>query len=45
VLSVVHGSVTLGDLALTLGATAIVPASSSVSSFEGSDAIVMEMGF
>ena len=45
VLSVLHGSVTLGDLALASGATAIVPASSSVSSFEGLDAIVMEMGF
>ncbi len=45
VLSVVRGSVTLGDLALAQGTTAIVPASSSVTSFEGSDAIVMEMGF
>ncbi len=45
VLSVVRGSVALGDLALAQGTTAIVPASSSVTSFEGSDAIVMEIGF
>jgi mannose-6-phosphate isomerase len=45
VLSVVRGSVTLGDLELSTGTTAIVPASSGVSSFEGTEAIVLEMGF
>ena len=34
----------LGDLALAKGTTAIVPASSSVTTFEGDGAVVMEMG-
>ena len=45
VINVTRGSVRLGDLALPKGTTAVVPASSSVSSFEGRDAVVMEMGF
>jgi mannose-6-phosphate isomerase len=45
VLSVVRGVIMLADIELAMGTTAIVPASSSVTSFEGSDAIVMEMGF
>jgi mannose-6-phosphate isomerase len=44
ILNVTHGSITLDDLALPQGTTAIVPASSSVAAFEGEDAIVMEMG-
>jgi mannose-6-phosphate isomerase len=45
VLNVTRGTVRLGDLRLTRGRTAIVPASSSVSTFEGEGAVVMEMGF
>lgn len=45
VLNVTHGSITLGALELVKGNTAIVPASSGVSAFEGDAAIVMEMGF
>ena len=45
VLSVTRGSVRIGDLELPLGTTAIVPASSSVSGFEGDSAVVLEMGF
>jgi mannose-6-phosphate isomerase len=45
VLNVTRGSVRLGDLVLATGTTAIVPASSSVASFEGDGAVVMEMGF
>lgn len=45
IVSVVGGSVKLGDLVLGTWATAIVPASSSVSSFEGDGAVVLEMGF
>jgi len=44
VLNVTRGSVRLGDLELTKGTTAIVPASSSLSVFEGRGAVVMEMG-
>ncbi len=44
ILNVAHGSVALGSLELQKGTTAIVPASSRVSAFEGVDAIVMEMG-
>lgn len=44
VLNVTRGSVRLGDLELQRGTTAIVPASSKVSAFEGDDAVVMEMG-
>ena len=44
ILNVTRGSITLGDLKLTQGTTAIVPASSDVSAFEGEDAVVMEMG-
>jgi mannose-6-phosphate isomerase len=44
ILNVTRGSVRLGDLELPRGTTAIVPASSSVSSFEGSVAVVLEMG-
>jgi mannose-6-phosphate isomerase len=45
VINVVRGSVRLGHLELPKGTTAIVPASSSVSAFEGNGAVVMEMGF
>ena len=45
VLCVTHGSITLDGLELGRGATAIVPASSSVSTFEGEAAIVLEAGF
>ena len=44
VLNVTRGTVRLGDLELPKGTTAIVPASSSVSSFDGEGAVVMEMG-
>jgi mannose-6-phosphate isomerase len=44
ILNVTRGSINVGGLELTKGATAIVPASSSVASFEGRDAVVMEMG-
>jgi mannose-6-phosphate isomerase len=44
ILNVTTGSVALGDLVLTKGTTAIVPASSSISAFEGAAAVVMEMG-
>lgn len=44
VLNVTRGSVRVGDLSLSLGATAIVPASCSVSAIEGTAAIVIEMG-
>ncbi len=44
VLNVTTGSIVLGDLELPRGATAIVPASSSVSAFSGTRAVVMEMG-
>jgi mannose-6-phosphate isomerase len=45
ILNVTRGSIRLGDLHLGTGATAIVPAACSVSAFEGTGAIVMEMGF
>ena len=45
VLNVTNGSIALGDLELTRGTTAIVPASSGVSAFEAQNAVVMEMGF
>ena len=45
VINVTRGSVRLGDLELSTGTTAIVPASSSVAAFEGDDAVVLEMGF
>ena len=45
VLNVTHGSIRLGDLDVPTGTTAVVPASSSVSTFEGDGAVVMEMGF
>jgi mannose-6-phosphate isomerase len=45
VISVVRGSARLGELELHTGTTAIVPASSSVTAFEGSSAVVLEMGF
>ena len=45
VLNVTHGTVTLGDLRLDRGTTAIVPASADVEDFAGQDAVVMEMGF
>ena len=44
VLNVTRGTVRLGELELPKGTTAIVPASSSVSSFDGEGAVVMEMG-
>jgi len=44
ILCVTRGTVRLGDLELPMGTTAIVPASSSVSSFAGDGAVVMEMG-
>jgi len=44
ILNVTRGSITVGGLELKKGTTAIVPASSSVSSFDGRDAVVMEMG-
>lgn len=44
VISVVRGSVRLGELELGQGVTAIVPASSSATAFEGSRAVVLEMG-
>jgi mannose-6-phosphate isomerase len=45
VLNVTRGTIHLGDLVLPRGTTAVVPASSSVSAFEGDNAVVMEMGF
>ena len=45
VLSVARGTIRLGSLELSVGTTAIVPASSDVTSFEGSGAVVLEMGF
>ena len=45
VLNVTRGSVRLGDLELPKGTTVVVPASSSVSDFEGDGAVVLEMGF
>ena len=45
VLNVTRGSVVVGDIELPRGTTALVPASSSVSSLVGDGAIVMEMGF
>ena len=45
VLNVTRGSARLGDLELSRGTTTIVPASSSVSAFEGDGAVVLEMGF
>ena len=45
VVSVVRGSARLGELELPTGTTAIVPASSSVTGFVGSGAVVLEMGF
>ena len=45
VLNVTRGSVRLGDLELQKGTTVVVPASSSVSDFEGDGAVVLEMGF
>jgi mannose-6-phosphate isomerase len=45
VLNVTRGSISVGDLHLVAGTTAIVPASCTVSAFEGTEAIVMEMGF
>lgn len=45
VLNVARGAIGLGDLELPAGTTAIVPASSSVSAFEGDGAVVLEMGF
>ncbi len=45
VLNVTRGSVRLGDLVLPRGTTAVVPASSGISAFEGDEAVVMEMGF
>ncbi len=44
VLNVTRGAVRLGDLELPRGTTAIAPASSGVTSFEGTDAVVVEMG-
>ena len=44
ILSVTRGSVSVDGLVLPRGTTAIVPASSSVAAFEGTDAVVMEMG-
>ena len=44
ILNVTRGSIMVGELELTKGTTAIVPASSSTSSFEGVGAVVMEMG-
>ena len=44
VLNVTRGTVRLGDLEAPKGTTAIVPASSSVSSFDGEGVVVMEMG-
>jgi len=45
VLNVTRGSIRLDHLDLATGTTAIVPASSSVTAFEGDGAVVMEMGF
>ncbi len=45
VLNIVRGSIALGTLRLSRGATAIVPASAAISTFEGEEAIVLEMGF
>ncbi len=45
VLNVARGTVRLGDLELPMGTTAVVPASSSVSTVEGDGALVLEMGF
>lgn len=45
ILSVVRGTVVLGDLQLERGDTAIVPASSDVSRIEGHAATAIEIGF
>jgi mannose-6-phosphate isomerase len=44
ILNVTRGSVGLGELELSAGSTAVVPASTSASSFRGSGAVVLEMG-
>lgn len=44
VVNVVRGTISLGGLRLAAGATAIVPAASGVSEFEGHGAVVLEMG-
>ena len=45
VLNVTQGSIRLGSLDLVTGTTAIVPASSRVTDFDGDEAVVLEMGF
>ena len=45
VVNVTRGTIRLGDLRLATGTTAVVPAASVVSAFEGDDAVVLEMGF
>ena len=45
ILNVTQGSVSLGGLRMSKGSTAIVPAACTVSAFEGSAAIALEMGF
>jgi mannose-6-phosphate isomerase len=45
VLNVTRGSITLGELTLSRGTTAVVPASSSVTTFDAAGAVVLEMGF
>jgi mannose-6-phosphate isomerase len=45
VLSVMRGTIGVGRLELTMGSTAIVPASSGLTAFEGTAAVVLEMGF
>jgi hypothetical protein len=44
IISVTRGSIALGELELSAGTTAVVPASSSVRAFEGADAVVLEIG-
>jgi mannose-6-phosphate isomerase len=44
IVSVTRGTIALGELELSAGATAVVPASSSVRAFEGVDAVVLEIG-
>lgn len=45
ILNVTRGSISVGGLQMSTGTTAIVPAACTFSTFEGQEAIVMEMGF
>lgn len=45
VLNVIRGSISVGDLQVPTGTTAVVPASADVRAIEGDGAVVLEMGF